>query len=254
MSNKKDNKRHDDSRKLTWPEVAISIGLDWVDYSFYKKKFIAEKVKDLKKIIHYHEHLNIDMKDTVWKVYPQEVKDLIERFFGKNWKCPKSHGHWLGERGNSVFIPDSKFKPSNGDRSNPNNLCWKDILKRYDIIGIEFKEYEANFFPIAYDKVTIHNCNDSDFTRYKEGDAECGLHDRANILIAKKWQREGKIKIKDNGNEDNAIIEAARKKIDDRNLCWHECQDCCTLLLVPREVHHNIPHLGGIAMAKIVHG
>ena len=31
---------------------------------------------------------------------------------------------------------------------------------------------------------------------------------------------------------------------------WHECKDCQTMQLVPSEVHNNIPHEGGISVAK----
>jgi hypothetical protein len=36
----------------------------------------------------------------------------------------------------------------------------------------------------------------------------------------------------------------------DNNYTWHEMQDCKTMQKVPREVHGNIPHDGGISKLK----
>lgn len=47
-------------------------------------------------------------------------------------------------------------------------------------------------------------------------------------------------------------VEEVRQWRIDNNYTWHEMQDCKTMQKVPREVHGNIPHDGGISKLKNV--
>lgn len=47
-------------------------------------------------------------------------------------------------------------------------------------------------------------------------------------------------------------IEDVRKYKEKNIYVWHEDHDCCTLYLVPQEIHGNIDHFGGIGMLKVL--
>jgi hypothetical protein len=56
---------------------------------------------------------------------------------------------------------------------------------------------------------------------------------------------------------DKKLAESRRCSLDeikqmrkDEKLTWHECEDMKTMQLVPRDVHGNTPHSGGVSIAK----
>ena len=144
---------------------------------------------------------------------------------------PREDGHWEGEPGNSKWIPDSEHISS---KYNPNGNTWGEILDKYGIDGIEFRDGEPDFSPVAEETVEI-----DDYSTDRDEN-----YDSADQALADKWNAEKMDGRSDWTKED---IKQYRK---DHELSWHECADMKTMQLVPREVHLNIPHSGGIHMAK----
>ena len=143
--------------------------------------------------------------------------------------CPieGNGGHWEGERGNSKWFPNRDEIPKN-PLTNPDGLTWGQILDKYGIDGIEFKNGEPDFSPVAKGTVEIDHFTDN---RYGKG----GNFDQACERLA--VQR-------------GCTKEEVKAWMKENKYTWHERSDCKTMDKVPTEIHGNIRHSGGISEAK----
>lgn len=143
--------------------------------------------------------------------------------------CPieGNGGHWEGERGNSKWFPNRDEIPKN-PLTNPDGLTWGQILDKYGIDGIEFKNGEPDFSPVAKGTVEIDHFTDN---RYGKG----GDFDQACERLAE--QR-------------GCTKEEVKAWMKENKYTWHERSDCKTMDKVPTEIHGNIRHSGGISEAK----
>lgn len=200
------------------------IKTDWNDGKFVKadeqeyKKFITEN--DL--------NSSEGLSQTESEQTQQDIQGKDEGF---SRQIPSKNGHWEGEPGNSKWCPDREHTPL---KYNPENKTWGEILDEHGIDGIEFNEGEPDFSPVAEETVEIEDYSDDRDENY----------DAADETLADKWNAEAKDGKTDWTKED---IAQYRK---DNELSWHECDDMKTMQLVPREIHLNVPHAGGISMAK----
>ena len=143
--------------------------------------------------------------------------------------CPieGNGGHWEGERGNSKWFPNRDEIPKN-PLTNPDGLTWGQILDKYGIDGIEFKNGEPDFSPVAKGTVEIDHFTDN---RYGKG----GNFDQACERLAE--QR-------------GCTKEEVKAWMKENKYTWHERYGCKTMDKVPTEIHGNIRHSGGISEAK----
>ena len=143
--------------------------------------------------------------------------------------CPieGNGGHWEGERGNSKWFPNRDEIPKN-PLTNPDGLTQGQILDKYGIDGIEFKNGEPDFSPVAKGTVEIDHFTDN---RYGKG----GNFDQACERLAE--QR-------------GCTKEEVKAWMKENKYTWHERSDCKTMDKVPTEIHGNIRHSGGISEAK----
>lgn len=143
--------------------------------------------------------------------------------------CPieGNGGHWEGERGNSKWFPNRDEIPKN-PLTNPDGLTWGQILDKYGIDGIEFKNGEPDFSPVAKGTVEIDHFTDN---RYGKG----GNFDQACERLAE--QR-------------GCTKEEVKAWMKENKYTWHERSDCKTMDKVPTEIHGNIRHSGGISETK----
>ena len=143
--------------------------------------------------------------------------------------CPieGNGGHWERERGNSKWFPNRDEIPKN-PLTNPDGLTWGQILDKYGIDGIEFKNGEPDFSPVAKGTVEIDHFTDN---RYGKG----GNFDQACERLAE--QR-------------GCTKEEVKAWMKENKYTWHERSDCKTMDKVPTEIHGNIRHSGGISEAK----
>ena len=144
---------------------------------------------------------------------------------------PKDNGHWSGEPGNSDWIPDKDYVPPEkaptNPYSNPDNLSWGDILKKYGIESIPYK----NGYPVL-DAFAEYTVTISDFTADRNANFS-----QANKALAAI--------LGDSPDDVEAYIKKA-------GLVWHEVEDMATMQLVPHEVHANISHRGGVSEYKAI--
>lgn len=162
-------------------------------------------------------------------VEPCDVK--MTDIEGINKRIPKSEGTWTGEPGNSTWVPDKDAVPK---VYNPDEKTWGQILEENEIGGIDFNDGEPDFSTVAEETVEIDDYSEDRSDNY----------DAADEALADKWNAEAKDGKTDWTKEDIA------KYREDNKLSWHECADMKTMQLVPREIHLNVPHEGGISMAK----
>lgn len=138
--------------------------------------------------------------------------------------CPVegNNGHWDGDRGDSNWYPDPDFVPG---KVNPEGKTWKEILDKYGIDHIAYKDGEPDFSEICKGSVEIQPFSESRTDNFDKADIELGKQKGCSPEDVAKWRKE-------NG------------------YTWHECKDMKTMQKVPGEVHNNVSHSGGISEAK----
>ena len=159
-----------------------------------------------------------------------EDDDLIaeaEAYENRASGCPIEgrNGSWDGFRGRSMWRPDREAIPT---RYNPDGLTCGQILDKYGIEGIEYKEGDPDFSPISKGKVEIDDFTDDRTSNFAQADEALAKQKGCSPEEVKKWREE-------NG------------------YTWHECRDCKTMQKVPREVHNNMDHSGGVSEYKKNH-
>lgn len=205
----------------------------------------------------YHALRNIDTKyrelpeleQQRFDALPEDIRAMLDRYQALRYSetgyshTPQSHGIWDGENGNSLFKPDRDFHPANKQYNNLEDKSWGQILDENRIEGIRYIKGEPDFEPIAVFKTTI------DF------DSELSAESRAMLLSPKKdragLHEEFYAKL---AKENNCTVAEIKAIKESQNLVVHECPDCKTLLLIPREVHDNMPHTGGVEMFRMING
>lgn len=111
---------------------------------------------------------------------------------------------------------------------NEGGKTWGTILEEKKIEGIYFKDGEPDFSVVSKGTVEIKSFCDE---RYGIG----GNFDQANQELAqqKGWTKQ-----------------EVQSWMRENNYTWHERSDCKTMDAVPREIHNNIAHSGGISVIK----
>lgn len=141
---------------------------------------------------------------------------------------PENNGHWEGDRGNSKWIPNGDYVPPEKKPekpySNPDNLTWKEIMDKYGIDGITFKDGFPDFSEISKGTVEIEGFetggNSEKNRNFQKADIVMAEQRGCSPDDVKKWRQEN-------------------------NYTWHECEDKKTMMKVPNEVHANVKHDGG---------
>jgi len=185
-------------------------------------------------------------------------------------RLPKT-GKWSGQRGNSVWIPDMNIIPKNKRYNNINGKTYKQIFKEYNCKGIVFKEGAIDFKESGLVKAEVRFNNYEGIGKYltypnKASGAKTNrynLHDKVIVTLAKKLNKiPDEIRIM-KGDADKNLIKRLMKKYNctSEQEVWtkcgnpkrtiyvfHECADGRTVQLVPREIHDNVPHAGGVSI------
>ena len=169
--------------------------------------------------------------DIIKNMSPEQLMEYMENNIKEckvEYCLPKSNGHWENERGDSEWKPDKEYVPQ---KHNTEGKTWGEILEEHGIEGIEFKDGEPDFSPVIVEKdgvkaeVEIDKFTEDRRRNFKQADEK----------LAEKL-----------GCSDRDVLEWREKN----NYTWHESSDCKTLQLVPREIHANIAHDGGVCEYK----
>ncbi len=180
---------------------------------------------------------------------PDDIRQILDRYQRLRYSntgynhTPKTGGIWEGERGNSVFYPDRDVRPSNKGYSNMENKTWGQILDENNIVGIKYINGEPDFSPIVKMQTTM------DF------ESEISEAARKQLLSTpvnrEQLHEEFYVKL---AKENNCTVDEIITFKESNNLVVHESPDCKTLLLLPREIHDNLPHTGGVDMFRTLNG
>ena len=136
--------------------------------------------------------------------YPSTYDERINQ-------TPVNNGSWTGDRGESKFISEL-------DEVN-------DVLKKYDIDGIEYKDGIPDYSPVSEGEV-IH--------------PDMSIDRNKNFRVADELLAEQ--------------LGVSRKEITklrkQRKFTWHELNDMKTMQLIPSILNSKFGHLGGVVEVK----
>ena len=211
--------------------------------------YISDKIAAVKRIAEIVAISSCDTeaemkeKDRLFHSFPISVQNSLDAYFEIKYSnrgynnTPKSNGKWSGEAGNSYWLPNRNIIPERNQYSNPDGKSWGEILDLYKVRnGIQFKEGEPVFDDIAWEEIVLRyeDIGRNELLRLQQNERSV-LHNLAfdKLAKAKGWSLEQTYKYK-----------------EENNLVWHEKSDCKTLLLVPRMIHDNITHYGGVSMLR----
>lgn len=163
--------------------------------------------------------MSVDNKNSLETPFRENLNGAAFKDY-KNCPLEGSNGHWEGERGNSKWRPTPESTPL---KNNPENKTWGDIMKEFDINGIDFNEGEPDFSEVSKGEITLDEPESDRGIVFNEADTKLAQEKNCEPWEVAKWR-------KDNG------------------YTWHEKQDCITVQKVPSIVHGNVTHLGGHAI------
>ena len=210
----------------------ISEGCDYL----LQLLFAMEDLKDI----------DPEENERVFAHLPEAVRSDLDKL-NAAWKLPKSNGRWKNpfRKGDCLWIPDDNHVPNNREYSNVFNKSWSQIKKQYNIKGIVYERGIPDFSPVSLSSGSVT----FDWERELGPEKMCkllsskkerkDLHEAAFAILAKK-----------RGISVSELKE--RKEKPGSNLVWHEEIDGKTVRLVNQEVHGNLNHIGGLAIAQIV--
>lgn len=185
---------------------------------------------------------------------------MLERY----WAIPKpspseKNGRWRkGTKGNGVFYFDDDYLPA--EKNTRDNMCWGELVREYkkdfglDVDGgVQYKNNRIVIKPYAIAELKI-KYEDSNLEKIgKRG----GSSDSFQHMAGEKFAEILKDEIRRGGYKDfweykAGIIdgEFVRKTL----LLIHEDYDGETLYLVPKYLHDNWDHYGGVSVVKAVLG
>lgn len=160
---------------------------------------------------------------------PKPIENALQEV-----RLPGSNGSWDGEKGDSTWHPNPEYTPpeksKNPDKpySNPDQLSWGEIMEKYGIDGIDYKDGYPVFDDVARGTVEINDFTDDRTSNFSQANGKMAEQKGCTPEEVEQWMK-------------------------DNNYTWHECQDCKTMQKVPNEVHANIPHEGGVSVYKSEH-
>ena len=129
-------------------------------------------------------------------------------------------GCWNGERGESKYIP-----------SDPDI---QDALDKYEMNGVEYKDGIPDFSDCSKATVEIDN-----MTANRDKGPDCNFA-QADQKCSEQWNQETR-----DGRDDWTARDVANWR-KENHYTWHECNDLKTCQLLPRNIHSNFQHFGGV--------
>lgn len=152
-----------------------------------------------------------------------EVDNYFSTYEERLKQTPKedySRGEWIGERGESEFIPSGTEI--------------KDILDKYELDGITYKDGIPDFSGVSEATVDIENMTENRAENFKQCDEKC----------AEQWNKEAH-----EGKTDWTARDVSQWR-KESGFSWHERNDMKTCDLVPTRINDYFGHLGGVSECK----
>lgn len=137
-------------------------------------------------------------------------------------------GTWTGERGESLFIPNTEKRGATIGR----------MLEEHGLEGIEYRDGNPDFSVIAEETVEIEMTANRLSNRIK---GIVGNFEKADAECARQWNLKGK----DGRTDWNS--RAVSNYRNEHSLSWHENPDRKTCELISQDIHGYFRHLGGFS-------
>lgn len=158
---------------------------------------------------------------------------------------PAQYGYWTGTRGNSSWMFD--LNSQRADIFRGGRTAWRNLLRRCVYPNADHVDFGVNnpnypdFSPYLVD-VTSQNPSRRVSARYVFPAGSGGLTTNRphNFRMADGWL----------ARRLAALVADVAYYRSDKEVSWHEVEDCQTMLLVPWAIHGNVPHGGGIEVLK----
>ena len=153
-----------------------------------------------------------DVNENYYSTYEERIKQTPREDSERGW--------YEGDRGESKFIPTDKEI--------------SEILEKYGLDGIVYKDGIPDFSEVSESTVEIDNMTDNRADNFSQCDEKC----------AEQWNKEGKF-----GKSDWTARDVANWR-KENGYSWHERNDMKTCDLVPTKINDYFGHLGGVSECK----
>lgn len=197
--------------------------------------------------------------DSVYDRLCPEVRDMLERFWAIRKPVPSDKcGKWVnGMRGDGVFYFDAGYLPAG--KNTRDGMTWAELVaayrKDFDCLfvdgGVRYVNNRIDLAPYAVAKVKIRY-EDSNLNKIgSRGGSEDAFQQMAGELFAKILRD----KMTAGGYQNFWEFKDGRRGdvlVRNTPLVIHEDYDGETLYLVPKYLHDNWNHYGGVALVKAV--
>lgn len=217
---------------------------------------IAVKSQTLLKMMDEWERVAPD--DDYYRALPSETQAILDNYWEVNKPVPGQHGHWESQKGDGVFYFDDDYMPA--EKNTRNGMNWGQLVAEYrkdfnlDVDGgIRYSHCRIDIRPYAVAAVKIRY-EDSDLSKLRNrGGSGNTIQEIAAPLFEKALRKE----IAAGGYSDFWEYKDGMHNgefVRNTPLVIHEDYDGETLYLVPKYLHDNWKHYGGVALVGAVIG
>ena len=218
---------------------------------FLESKTIAEGCKSFLHLIDWWSEQPQEKLDHL--ALCEEVRCVLESYWATRLPVPNNNGTWipLNSKGNGRFYFNDDYLPS--EKNTRNLMTWKQLVDAYKKDfglfvdgGVQYHNYRIDLKPYAIAQVKVQY----EQTNMRRGGGH-GVQDFAAEEFSELLNKE----IHDRGYQNfqeykDGIIDG--DFVRDTPLVIHEDYDGETMLLVPKYLHDNWSHYGGMALASII--
>lgn len=217
---------------------------------------IADKCKAILALSDKWEQAKPD--DKFYNSLPLEVRCILDRFWAIPKPSPENGGRWVGEKGNGTFYFDPTFAPA--EKNTRNGMNWSQLVAEYrkDFRlnvdgGIRYSNYRIDLKPYAVAAVKIRY-EDSDLSKLRN---RGGSGNTIQEMAAPLFERALSSAIAHGGHSSFWEFKDGLHNgefLRNTPLVMHEDYDGETILLVPKYLHDNWKHYGGVALVGAIIG
>lgn len=155
-------------------------------------------------------------------------------------------GRFLGEKGNSEFMPNSKTALEKMIEYGKNTVEYKDGYPDFS----PFTEHNTEFGKLKCEVEIPHMTDQRENPSWEYGRRPRGTAHNPNNDLGNFAQADNALLLKMQELNPNATVNDVVQFRKDNQLTWHECADGKTMQLVPQAIHDACRHSGGVSEMK----
>ena len=155
-------------------------------------------------------------------------------------------GSFLGEKGNSEFMPNSKIALEKMGEYGKNTVEYKDGYPDFS----PFTEHNTEYGKLKCEVEISHMTDQRENPSWEYGRRPRGTAHNPNNDLGNFAQADNALLLKMQELNPNATVNDVVQFRKDNQLTWHECADGKTMQLVPQAIHDACRHSGGVSEMK----